>query len=273
MKKDSATASVSVVMPCFRCGSTVDRAITSILNQTQMPAEIILVDDASGDDTLAHLQKLALEYPGRIKVIALTANQGAGSARNAGWAVASQPYIAFMDSDDAWHPKKIEIQYNYMKAHPEVILSGHAHRKLNEDDCDVNWEVQAVAVKPVTKKMLLLTNCFVTPSAMLKRDISFRFAEGRRHMEDHLLWLEIACNGGIVTRINVELAAIFKPSYGAAGLSAQLWSMELGDLQNYQQLHGKGCINFVQWMGLSIYSLIKFSRRLVVYWGFIRWKK
>lgn len=273
MREDSATASVSVVIPCFRCASTVDRAITSILNQTQKPAEIILVDDASGDDTLAHLHKLAHEYPGWIKVITLSANQGAGSARNAGWAVANQPYIAFMDSDDAWHPKKIEIQYNYMTAHPEVMLSGHAHRKLNDNDCDLNWNVQAWEVKPITKKMLLLKNYFVTPSAMLKRDISFRFAEGRRHMEDHLLWLEIACNQGVVTRLNAELAAIFKPSFGAAGLSAQLWSMESGDLRNYERLYDRGSINFIQWIGLSIYSLFKFSRRLVVYWGFIRWKK
>lgn len=266
-------AAVSVVIPCFRCARTIGRAVTSISKQTQKPAEVILIDDASEDGTLEILQQQARMYPGWVKVIVLNENQGSASARNVGWAAAIQPYIAFLDSDDAWHPKKIEIQYTYMTAHPEVVLSGHAHRELSGDVSDLNWEVQEFTAKQISKNDLLLSNRFVTPSVMVKRDISFRFAEGKRHMEDHLLWLEIICEQMLVSKLSAELAAIFKSPYGAAGLSSQLWSMELGDLKNFERLHNKGCINFAQWMGLSIYSIIKFARRLVVYWSYVQWKK
>ncbi|ADE13111.1 glycosyltransferase family 2 protein [Sideroxydans lithotrophicus] len=266
-------APVSVVIPCFKCTRTIGRAFDSIVQQTQKPAEVILVDDASGDETLELLCKFRLEYPDWVKVIALNENQGAASARNAGWNAACQPYVAFLDADDAWHPKKIEIQYNYMATHSEIALSGHMHRKSGSHTKVADWEIRECMAMPISKNSLLLSNRFITPSVMLKREIPFRFAEGKRHMEDHLLWLEIVCAQMAVIKLSADLAAIYKPAYGAAGLSAQLWSMERGDLDNYGQLYQSGCINFIQWLGLCIYSVLKFVRRLILYWGYMRWAK
>ena len=100
--------SVSVVIPCFRCTGTIERAVASVAAQTRRPAEVILVDDASGDDTQKLLQKLSQHFePGWIKLVFLEQNVGAASARNAGWDQATQTYVAFLDADDAWHPKKI----------------------------------------------------------------------------------------------------------------------------------------------------------------------
>ena len=99
-----------MVVPCYRCAATIERAIASVAAQTQRPQEVILVDDASGDETLQQLYSLQSQYGEWIKVVALTTNVGAASARNAGWNVATQPYIAFLDSDDAWHPQKVAIQ-------------------------------------------------------------------------------------------------------------------------------------------------------------------
>lgn len=269
----SGLVPVSVVIPCFRCTNTIGRAVASIAKQTSQPAEIILVDDASGDGTLQILQQLVQSYPDWVKVLSLDENQGAASARNAGWALASQPYIAFLDADDIWHPRKLEIQYAYMAAHTDVALSGHAHRKLNSDGIEPNWNIGEFSVKDISRNALLLSNRFVTPSVMLKREIPFRFAEGKRHMEDHLLWLEIVCAPMVVTRLSAELAGIYKAPYGATGLSAQMWSMELGELKNYRHLYANNCINIFQLLGLGVYSTIKFARRLVLYWGHIRWSK
>ncbi len=244
----------------------------SIAKQTQKPAEVILVEDASGDDTFEALLKIEVEHKGWVKVIKLDKNSGAASARNRGWEVASQTYIAFLDADDAWHSRKIEIQYAYMAAHPEVVLSGHAHRILTRVSVDLDWIVPEVYAEHLSKWTMLLSNRFVTPSVMLRRDIPMRFAEGRRHMEDHLLWLEIVCSRLGTVRIDMELAAIFKSPFGASGLSAQLWSMELGELSNYRHLYLSGCVGLIMWMGLSLYSLIKFVRRLIIYWGYMKWK-
>lgn len=85
---------VTVVIPCFCCASTIKRAVDSVAQQTQKPAEVILVDDASGDNTLEVLHKIANQYSGWVKVIGLINNQGAANARNVGWDAAAQPYIA-----------------------------------------------------------------------------------------------------------------------------------------------------------------------------------
>ncbi len=126
-------AAVSVIIPCFRCAKTIERAIASVAAQTVLPAEVILVDDASGDGTRLLLSELKSHYAtGWVKLVLLDQNVGAGSARNAGWAAASQPLIAFLDADDAWHFRKIEIQHAYMAANPDVALCGHGFRLLKQ---------------------------------------------------------------------------------------------------------------------------------------------
>jgi glycosyltransferase involved in cell wall biosynthesis len=265
-------APVSVIIPCYRCATTIRRAINSVYCQTKKPIEVILVDDASGDDTLRGLRALEVQYTGWIKVISLPVNSGAASARNLGWEIATQPYIAFLDSDDAWHPQKIEIQYNYMKENSSVVLSGHGHRVLQESNEQLDWDISFSDAEAISKFQLLLSNRFVTPSIMLRRDIKQRFIEQQRHMEDHMLWLQIICDGALVTRSPTELAAIYKSSFGVTGLSADLWSMEWGDLRNYHTLYQNNNINAYQLALLQMFSVLKYLRRIVVYWGCLRWK-
>ena len=227
-------AAVSVVVPCFRCAATVRRAVASVGAQTLRPRELILVDDASGDGTLAVLRTIAQEAGDWVKVIALASNAGAASARNTGWEQATQPYIAFLDADDAWHPQKIEIQYGYLREHPEIVLCGHLCRQLPpQASGPLQWPLAALAVQKVTWIGLLLRHQFVTPSVMLRRTIAPRFTPGLRHMEDHRLWLDIVGQGVPVVKLQVELAAVFKPVYGASGLSADMWGMERAELANY----------------------------------------
>lgn len=274
IRVDTATvAPVSAVIPCFRCSKTIARAVASIAHQTNKPAEVILVDDASGDGTLPVLKQLARKYPDWIKVLQLNENRGAASARNAGWDAASQPYIAFLDADDAWHPRKIEIQYAFMSAHPEVILCGHRHKVIEQTDALPDWGIGEWKEKRIHKWVLMLSNRFVTPSAMLRREIEYRFVERQRYMEDHMLWLLLACKEGGVVKLTAELAAIYKSPFGVTGLSAQVWSMERGDLGNYRRLYQAGCINGFQLGLLGIYSLLKYVRRLLMYFGYLRWKK
>jgi glycosyltransferase involved in cell wall biosynthesis len=258
-------APVSVIIPCYRCASTIRRAVQSVIDQTQKPTEVILVDDESGDKTLAVLQELEKSYPSWIKVIALTKNQGVASARNAGWAIATQPFIAFLDSDDAWHPKKIEIQFAYMNQHPEVTLSGHMHQILSKDDHLPNWPIQpATKAVFISKWDLLLSNRFITPSIMLRSNISQRFSEEQRYMEDHLLWLEVLCDGAIVMRLTEKLAATYKSSFGFEGLSSNIQAMERAELYNYLHIYKTRRISLSSFIFLEIFSLIKYLRRLAI---------
>lgn len=258
----AALAPVSVVIPCFNCGVTLQRAAMSVLRQSLKVAEVILVDDASSDNTWAVLTDLERTYPGQFKLIRLTKNQGAASARNAAWAAATQPYIAFLDADDAWHPEKIRIQLTYMQDHPDVVLCGHGHRILNRIDAQPDWAPVDGLAGQIHKFSLLLENRFVTPSVMLRRDIHHRFLEGKRHMEDRLLWLELVLDGGKAVCLGVDLVATYKKPYGATGLSSNMWQMTLADVDNYRVLHAAGRLSLWLTYVLMMFSILKFMRRL-----------
>lgn len=261
---NKSRAAVSVIIPCYRCASTIRRAVASIDNQSEKPIEIILIDDASGDDTLDTLKSLKNEFGDWVKIIELSKNVGAGVARNIGWAIATQPYIAFLDSDDGWHVNKIEIQYGYMRGNPNVVLSGHSYRQLSKDVFFFSWTIELKSVSIVTWWKLLLKNQFVTPSVMIKKDIDFRFGKDSRYMEDHLLWLEVIGSNQLAVRLNVELAAVFKPMYGSSGLSSNLWLMEKSELSNYKYLYINKSIGLFQYYFLQIFSISKFIKRLFV---------
>jgi len=130
------SAPVSVILPCYRCSKTIVRAIESVVKQTLLPKELILIDDASDDGiTIKILHEQAAKYADIliVKIIALDQNKGAAAARNIGWGLSTQPYIALLDADDAWHSRKIEIQFNFMERNPNVVLCGHNAKILNKN--------------------------------------------------------------------------------------------------------------------------------------------
>ena len=265
-------AAVSVIIPCYRCTGTLERALASVLAQTWSAAELVLVDDASGDGTREMLLQMQARFePGWIKLVLLDTNVGAASARNAGWGIASQPLVAFLDADDAWHFRKLEIQYGYMVSNPEVALCGHGHRLLKQGILPY-WEVKKAPGRSIGKWPMILSNRFVTPSVMLRRDMVHRFEERQRYMEDHMLWLKVACAGERVVKLPVDLAAIYKSPFGVTGLSSKVWLMERSDLGNYHRLYQRGYITPIQLGLLAVYSSLKYVRRLLVFMVFLRWK-
>ena len=108
---------VSVVMPAYNYARYIRESIDSVLAQTHAPLEVIVVDDGSTDDTPAVLAS----YGDRIRVIRQQ-NAGVAAARNAGLAVARGEYMAFIDSDDIWLPRKLELQLARFEADPTLGL-------------------------------------------------------------------------------------------------------------------------------------------------------
>ncbi len=258
--------SVSVVVPCYNCARTINRAIKSVIRQTARPAEIIIVDDGSTDDSLHVLRKLQKRYGmdcTEVRVISLPSNRGPAYARSAGWNSAQQEYVAFLDADDAWHPQKIEMQYKWMRDHPEVSLTGHRTVRLKRRETSRALEDE-VSAKSLSKWRLLLSNRFSMRSVMVRRDVSIRFDDDMRHMEDYMFLLRMAFAGNQVATLRGPLAFIYKADYGASGLSAQLWKMEQGELRTYWRLWKAGSVGSFLAIILMSYSLIKYLKRLSV---------
>lgn len=110
--------SVSVIVPTYNRAALIGRALESALRQTRPGDEVIVVDDGSVDDTPRVLE----EFGNRIVAIR-AARGGAGRARNLGLARARGELVAFLDSDDEWLPRKLDIQRAFMTHRPDVLYS------------------------------------------------------------------------------------------------------------------------------------------------------
>jgi len=256
-------APISVIIPCYRCASTIGRAVDSVFSQSITPAEVVVIEDCSGDETLAALQELERIYQGRITIVQMKANCGVASARNAGWAIATQPYIAFLDADDSWHPEKLRIQYEYMSNNPDVVLCGHKCAWVIDETTPTVLSKDR-AVTRISAHSLLFKNAFSTPTVMMKRNIPFRFADGQRYVEDAFLWQQIALFGLAVARIESDLAYIHKAPYGSAGLSARLWKMERAELGNFVSHYRAGRIGSGLLLVVAVFSCAKHVRRILM---------
>ena len=104
---------VSVIMPCYNMERFVTETIASVQRQTYPHWELLIVDDASTDDTVETVKKIA-EQDERIHFTEKTAHSGIADTRNLCIQMAQGPFLAFLDADDIWHPEKLEKQIGFM---------------------------------------------------------------------------------------------------------------------------------------------------------------
>ncbi|MFM0314258.1 glycosyltransferase [Paraburkholderia nemoris] len=259
---------VSVIIPCFNCRDTIGRAVQSVFLQTCRPQELILIDDCSTDGTRELLGELAQTYPASwIRVLLQPRNAGPGAARNAAWAAATQPYIAFLDSDDSWHPAKMEIQYGWMRAHPKATITGHPVAHLESGEQPESQPRPSVAAPHrVSRQRVLFSNRFTPSSILMRADVGARFDETKRHAEDYFMLLEVVLiDAGQAYLFSTPLSYIYKAQFGArTGLSAQLWKIQKGEQDNYLQFRRRRAISNVEWLCFSLLSAVKYFRRCLV---------
>jgi glycosyltransferase involved in cell wall biosynthesis len=201
---------VSVVIPTFDAAATIETALASVAVQDFDGLEVIVVDDASRDDTVERAA-LALKAAGLPhQVLRQEQNGGPARARNRGVAEARGDYIAFLDADDEWLPGKVTRQVAVLDADPTITLCG----------CQAVWvDAEGNEIEPLFEDLperiadgwkRLLWECYVaTPCAMVRReDLGARpFDPTLRVGEDRDLWIKLASNGavGLVQEVMVRI--------------------------------------------------------------------
>ncbi|MCP4696926.1 MAG: glycosyltransferase [Gammaproteobacteria bacterium] len=181
---------ISVVIPVYNRAAWIERCLLSVLHQSLVPREVIIVDDGSTDDLNQRLQK----FSGRVRLISLSQNQGISHARNCGAAAACGDWLAFLDSDDLWERHKLRNQWRYLQRYP-------FYQALQSEEV---WIRNGVRVNPCRHHAKpegwiwtpSLARCLVSPSAILLRSELFRklgwFDENLPACEDYDLWLRMA---------------------------------------------------------------------------------
>ncbi|MBQ8536048.1 MAG: glycosyltransferase family 2 protein [Clostridia bacterium] len=183
---------ISVIIPTYNRCKLLPRAIESVLSQTFTDLELIVVDDASSDETP---QLMASYSDPRVRYIRQPANRGACAARNVGVQAAKGEYIAFQDSDDVWLTDKLEKQLPFLASSgADVVFCAFRHftgekagaAKIVPDPSQVN--------SPITSEQLLMGNVISTQTILGKRScfIQYPFDESFPRMQDWELVLRLA---------------------------------------------------------------------------------
>jgi glycosyltransferase involved in cell wall biosynthesis len=185
---------VSVVIPAYRRPEMVARAVSSVLAQTRPPAEVIVVDDASGDETGARAAELG------ARVIEHEVNQGEGGARNTGVRQATHEWVALLDCDDEWLPSHLETLW---PARDDHVLVGSAALAVSGDPRDhrvYGWAGRGQRVMSTPSHVAVPENNLVPSAVMVRRDAALE-AGGFRPLEraaDLDLWLRLLERGTAV---------------------------------------------------------------------------
>ncbi|KKP77930.1 MAG: Glycosyl transferase family 2 [candidate division WS6 bacterium GW2011_GWF1_35_23] len=195
---------ISVIIPAYNRAHTLDRAVQSVINQTYTNWELIIVDDASTDDTENLVKKYIDE---KIKYYRNSVNKQKSYSRNRGVKVSVGEYVAFLDSDDEWLPEKLERQISSLEDKYVGCFTG-AYKVLGE---------KKIARHPVIKESLLLDilknriSISMGSTCLVKKDIFERVGGFREEMtvnEDLELAIRL-CSGNSFTLISEPLINIY----------------------------------------------------------------
>jgi teichuronic acid biosynthesis glycosyltransferase TuaG len=192
-RKPGMDNSVSVIIPFYEGVEWLCEAVESVLNQTYAVSEIIVVNDGSRESVEYFLEK----YGEKIIYI-YKENGGPASARNMGIERSTGKFIAFLDSDDLWLPRKLELQIFAMKS-KNAVWSHTGYETF--DTLSKNKDtVKRVSISEfsgdIFPKMLyfnpLATPGIVIDGELLRNNINWRFNKDMRYGQDQYLWMCIA---------------------------------------------------------------------------------
>ncbi|MBC1434764.1 glycosyltransferase family 2 protein [Paenilisteria rocourtiae] len=186
-------------MPSYNSAKTIERAVQSVLLQTYQDLELIIIDDYSSDETLRIVEKIK---DNRVRLIRLSQNSGVAVARNTGIKAATGRYIAFLDSDDSWHPEKLARQQAFMATN-NIGFSFTAYYR-NEPNGKRRFVPAPVEM---TYKKLLRNTIIGCLTVMVDRTIVGHFTMPNiRTRQDTATWLAILKKGTHAYGLNEGLA-------------------------------------------------------------------
>jgi len=193
---------VSIVLPSFNRLRFLRSAVDSVLAQTFTDWELLIADDGSDEETCDYLQSLArpgqsLERPG-VKVLRLPHSGNPGAVRNAACRIAGGEYIAFLDSDDVWHPHKLALQVASLDSRRDRGWSSTAFAVIDAAGTLLTGE--RARRWPASEGWILgglikMQSVIAMPTVMVRRQLLVKaggFDTAQRMCEDYDLWLRLA---------------------------------------------------------------------------------
>ena len=263
------TVPLSVIIPTYNRADFLPRSIQSVLRQSRSCAEIIVVDDGSIDSTKTVVEEIAKQS--RLPVYYThQPNKGPSAARNTGIGLARNPYVAFLDSDDHWHKRKVEYQFSALSDSNEYRIS-HTYEKWLRRGEHLNQKK-----KHIPQHGDIFTHCLSLcavgmSTVMLEKsifdDVGF-FDENMRCCEDYDFWLRVSSlypflliperltvkEGGRDDQVSVQYRVgmdrfridALEKLIGSGVLNCEQKSATISELVHKATIFGEGCLKHQQ---------------------------
>ncbi len=257
---DKNKRTFSVVIPVYNGEKYIQNALKSCLMQTVLPDEIIVIDDASTDQTEFLIKQIQSD---RIVYKKNGQNKGPSFCRNIGIQSARYSWILFLDADDIFHPQKIEILLHFLLQNEQIKAIGHSFQLTGQHLFEPD-ELQMNSIKPLklSTGQVLISSPIVTPSLAISAANGLLFDESMFYAEDHDFILRSSEKHG-VWYLDLPLCTLGRTPLSPGGMSGNRWLMRKGEINMYiaycRRNHRVAAIPF-----FVLFSLLKHARSKMV---------
>lgn len=242
----------SVVIPAYRCEAYIAECLSSVQRQTLEDIEILVIDDCSPDG-MAEIVMEHAKADSRIRYIRQEPNQGVSVARNRGVQEAQSGWIAFLDSDDAWMPAKLERQFHYQNESGAELL--YTAAQCMDGLGNMTGRFFRVPNR-IDFNTLLKGNDIVCSSVLVKREWLLKHPMERSDLhEDYLCWLKLLKSGCKAVGIDEPLVRYRLTEGSKSRDKANAARMTWGTLAAMQVPFLKRCTSF---LGYALHGLKRY---------------
>ena len=262
-----AMKKISVIVPAYNAHDTLARCLGSLVNQTLHDIEIIVINDASSDDTWEIMTRCKAQFPDKVITINEKTNRGSGGARNAGLAVATGEYIGFVDSDDYIASQMYEKLYNEaVKSSADIVDCGIYTEAIDKATIYIGDNASG-KLDDSKRKMLIFGGGYLV-TKIFKRDLFYnppiKMREKIRCLEDNdiLKYMFLRadsvsnvkevlynyCNNSCSQTKDMELRTYFESVYGAMQGTYDICSK----LDNYKRVFDVIEYFYILWYSYGI---------------------
>jgi glycosyltransferase involved in cell wall biosynthesis len=179
---------VSIVMPAHNCEAYIHESIQSVLSQSYIDWELIIVNDFSSDNTLDIIS--TFEDP-RIHIISNSSNRGVAETRNTAIGIAKGQYIAFLDSDDLWLPEKLSKQISALQSDDNAVCSHSSFSRINASG---ELLCYVTAIKKINLSLMRKSNFIGNLTGIIDRNKVNTIVQKNVKHEDYIMWLDVLSN-------------------------------------------------------------------------------
>ena len=245
---------VSIITPCYNGAKYVSETIESVISQTYVDWEMIIVDDGSKDNSV-EIIKTYSEKDNRIQLVQQP-NGGSSVARNKGISLCRGQYIALLDADDLWDSTFLEKQINYLKRKNAICVSC-SYRRINDNSQEILHPLKVKSI--ITYKDMIVMNRIGCLSGLYdssKYGKIYLREELKSIRDDYAYWLDIVKLEGVAVGNPEVLASYRVLSNSTTGKKIKLLGKQYSFYNKYLGLNPVvSIINVIKW---GIAGVLKF---------------